>query len=130
MALQTLMHKQTSGLKSLFILYTFSFCCVMFYIVSKIDNGRLFLKDCFYCYSQQIISTVAKKSITLDKEYQQHRTSNAVTPNTTQTKSNKCKIRFSLLEKRFCPTHKNMCKIICRMQWLVIQCIRCPNRFN
>ena len=63
MALQTLMHKQTSGLKSRFILYTFSFCCVMYYLVLEIDNGRLFLEDCFYCYSQQIISTVAKESL-------------------------------------------------------------------
>ena len=50
--------------------YTLSFCYLMYYIVSEIYIGGLFLEDCFYCYSQQIISTATKESrfpITLSK---------------------------------------------------------------
>ena len=45
------------------ISYTWSFCYVMFYIVAEICIGVRLLEDCFYCYSQQIISTVANESI-------------------------------------------------------------------
>ena len=37
--------------------YTLSFCNVMYYIVSEVHIG-CFLEDCFYCYSQQIISAI------------------------------------------------------------------------
>ena len=43
------------------ILYNLSFCYAMYYIVSKICIGGCFLKDCFYCYSQQIIYAIANK---------------------------------------------------------------------
>ena len=33
----------------------------MYYIVSEIGIGRRFLEDCFYCYSQQFIYTVANE---------------------------------------------------------------------
>ena len=35
----------------------------MYYIVSKICLGGHFLENCFYCYSQQIISTVANEPL-------------------------------------------------------------------
>ena len=35
----------------------------MSYIVSEMWIGGRFLEDCFYCYSQQIISAIAKKSL-------------------------------------------------------------------
>ena len=39
------------------------FCYVMYYIVSEIYIGGRFLEHCFYYYSQQIISAVAKESL-------------------------------------------------------------------
>ena len=49
------------------ISYILSFCYVMYYIVSsKIFIGGHFLEDCFYCYSQQIISVLTNKSLILD----------------------------------------------------------------
>ena len=38
--------------------YTFSFCFLMYCIVSEKCNGGRFLEDSLYCYSQQIISAV------------------------------------------------------------------------
>ena len=35
----------------------------MYYTVSKICIAGCFLEDCFYCYSQQIISAVANESL-------------------------------------------------------------------
>ena len=35
---------------------TLNFYYVMYYIVSEMYIGRLFLEDCFYFYSQQIVS--------------------------------------------------------------------------
>ena len=35
----------------------------MYYIVSEICIARHFLEDCFYCYSQQIKSALANKSL-------------------------------------------------------------------
>ena len=35
----------------------------MYYIVSEIYTGGRFLQDCFYCYSQQIISAVATEPL-------------------------------------------------------------------
>ena len=35
----------------------------MYYIVSEICIGGRFLEYCFYCYSQQIISSVANESL-------------------------------------------------------------------
>ena len=50
---------------NVFILNTtsriFSFFCVMYYIVLEICVGGSFLEDCFYCYSQQIISAVGSE---------------------------------------------------------------------
>ena len=45
------------------ILYTLSFCHVMYYMVSEIHIDGRFLEDCFYCYYQQIISAVAQESL-------------------------------------------------------------------
>ena len=80
------------------ISYTLCFCYVMYYIVSEICVGGHFLLDCFYCYSQQIISAVAKESLipyTLYKEHQKHGTFNTVTPRTSPNQTKKCKIRLS-----------------------------------
>ena len=35
----------------------------MYYIVSEICIGGRFLEDCFYCYSQQIVSALANESL-------------------------------------------------------------------
>ena len=35
----------------------------MYCLVSEIYIGRRLLEDCFYCYSQQIISTADKESL-------------------------------------------------------------------
>ena len=35
----------------------------MYYKVSEICIGGHFLEDCFYCYSQQIVSVVANESV-------------------------------------------------------------------
>ena len=35
----------------------------MYHIVSEIFIGGRFLEDCFYCYSQQIISAAANESL-------------------------------------------------------------------
>ena len=35
----------------------------MYYKVPQIFIGGRFLRDCFHCYSQQIMSAVAKKSL-------------------------------------------------------------------
>ena len=43
--------------------FTLSFCYVMYYIVSEICICGRFLEECFYCYSQQVISVVANKSL-------------------------------------------------------------------
>ena len=63
LSLQTLIHKETSRLNLYCISYTLSFSYVIYYIVSEICIGGRFLEDCFYCYSQQIISAVAKGSL-------------------------------------------------------------------
>ena len=39
------------------------FCYVMYYIVPEKCIGERFLEDCFYCYSQEIISAVANQSL-------------------------------------------------------------------
>ena len=57
----------------------------MYYIVSEICIGGCFQEDCFYCYSQKVISAVANKSIifnNLIKDYQKYKTFNTVKPNT------------------------------------------------
>ena len=46
-----------------FISYTLSFIYLMYYIVSEILIGECFLEDCLYCYYQQVISAVAKESL-------------------------------------------------------------------
>ena len=43
------------------ISYISGFYYVIYYIVSEICIGGPFLEDCFYCYSQQITSAVAKE---------------------------------------------------------------------
>ena len=56
----------------------------MYYIVLEICIDERVLEDCFYLYSQQIVSAVANESlipITLQKKHQKHRTFNTVTPN-------------------------------------------------
>lgn len=69
-------------------------------------KGR-FLEDCFYCYSQQIIPSVANESLipyNLTKrvtETQNLYTEPLILP---QTKSSKCCIQLSFLNKRYCAT--------------------------
>ena len=61
---QTLMYKETSRLLSiLHIVYFESFCYVMYYIAFEICIGEHFLEDCFYCYSQQMKSSVAHEPL-------------------------------------------------------------------
>ena len=45
------------------ISYTLNFSYVIYYIVSDIYFGGRLLEDRFYCYSQQILSPAAKKSL-------------------------------------------------------------------
>ena len=45
------------------ISHTLSFCFVRYYVVSEIRIGGRFLEECFYCYSQQIISDVVNVSL-------------------------------------------------------------------
>ena len=45
------------------ISYTLSFFYVMYYVVSEMCFGGGFSEDCFYCYSQQIITTVTNESL-------------------------------------------------------------------
>ena len=64
----------------------------MYCIVSEICTGGRFSEDCFYCYSQQIISAVTNESlIPYKKEHQKDRNSNTVTlnanPNQMKTRS-------------------------------------------
>ena len=46
-----------------YISYTLSRCYAMHYIVPEIRIGGKFLKNYFYCYSQEIISAVAEESL-------------------------------------------------------------------
>ena len=43
------------------IFYTLNFCYVMYNMVLEICIDRRLLEDCFYCYSQQVISAVANE---------------------------------------------------------------------
>ena len=52
------MHKETPPLA-----FTVRFCYIMYYIEPELYNGIRFLKQS--CYSQQIISAVAKESLIL-----------------------------------------------------------------
>ena len=52
------MHKETPPLT-----FTVRFCYIMYYIEPELYNGIRFLKQS--CYSQQIISAVAKESLIL-----------------------------------------------------------------
>ena len=54
--------------------YHMSFCYVMYYIIWEISISGRFQEDCYYCYSQLIISLVATESsfpISLFKEHQE-----------------------------------------------------------
>ena len=63
-SLQTLMFKEAPLYYNLYcLLYTLSFCYVMNYVVSGIYFSGHVLEDCFYSYSQHIISAVAKISL-------------------------------------------------------------------
>ena len=42
---------------------TSSFCYVIYYVVSQIYISGRFLRDFFYCFSQQFMSTVANESL-------------------------------------------------------------------
>ena len=42
---------------------TLSFCYLIYYMVLEICIGGRFLEDCFYYYSQKIISAVANESL-------------------------------------------------------------------
>ena len=44
------------------ISYIWGFCYVMYYTVLEICIAQRFLEDCFYCYSQYVISALANKS--------------------------------------------------------------------
>ena len=43
--------------------YRYRFCYGMYYIVLKMCIGGRLLQDCFYCYSQQIVYALVKKSL-------------------------------------------------------------------
>ena len=43
------------------IFYTLNFCYVMYNVMLEICIDRRLLEDCFYCYSQQVISAVANE---------------------------------------------------------------------
>ena len=71
-------------------LFHYLFSYVMYYIVSERFIGGCFVEDCFYCCSQQIISTIADESLIpynfvkqhqIIKKHQKHRTFNIVTLN-------------------------------------------------
>ena len=77
-----------------FFLSSFSFSSSLFmchyYIVSERFIGGCFVGDCFYCCSQQIISTIANESLIpynyikkhqIIKKHQKHRTFNIATVN-------------------------------------------------
>ena len=82
----------------------------MYYIVSEICIAGRFLEGCFYCYSQQIISAVAKESLNPYNFIQRApETQNLSYWNTESNKKKKCKIRLN---------NKNTCKILCEMQYL------------
>ena len=58
-----LSYKKKHNFFSLYrISYTLSFRYVLSYVVSEIWIGGRFLEECFYCYSQQIISAIANES--------------------------------------------------------------------
>ena len=95
----------------------------MYYIVSKICIGGRFLEDCFYCYSQQIISAVANESLipyNLIKEHQKHRTFNTVTPNATPNQIKKNTAQFLeqmiLFQKNI--SNKILYEVVFKMQCL------------
>ena len=98
------------------ILHTSRFCYVMYYIISEKWIRGHFLEDCFYCYSQQIISVVAKESL-IPNNFIQRAPKNTepsklwhrVTP---QTKSKNVKYGSTNV------SNENKCKIVCKMQRL------------
>ena len=116
----------------------------MYYIVLEIYIRGSFLKDCFYCYSHQFISAVAKDSLIpynlLERAPEtQNATPNQIKKTTTTPKKTK-NVKYSPV----CRTKDlfytninniNSCKIICKMhcamfkKWLVIQCIRWISKF-
>ena len=77
---------------------TLLFCYVMYYIVSEICMGGFFLEDSFYCYSQQVTSAIAHKSLisyNLWKEHQKRRTFNTITPDVTRNQIKKYEMQLS-----------------------------------
>ena len=74
----------------------------------------------------------------LNQQHQEHRTFNTVTANTTQTTSNKCKIRLSFFKPQLLLhaniINKNICKLVYKKQylkkWLIIQRGRFLNAFK
>ena len=104
------------------ISFTLNFCCAMYYVVLEIHIGRRFLEDCFYCYSRQIIFVVAKESlIQRAQETQNLKYCNTKChPEPNQTR----KIFHTSINSR------NMCKIVCKMQWFKNGFIIQLNKFN
>ena len=118
-------HRQRNITSIIYIAYRIlfaisSFCYVRHYIESEICIVGRFLEDCFYCYSQQIISTAANVSLipyNLMKVIWDSVTPN---PNTNQTLKTLNTTQF-LEQNIFFHTNinnKNTCKIACKMQCL------------
>ena len=98
----------------------------MYYKVSEICIGGHFLEDCFYCYSQQIVSVVANESLNaynFIKRVPEKQAFNTVTPNANpnQIKINATNTAIFLDQKILFYrniNNKNTCKIVCKMECL------------
>ena len=98
----------------------------MYYKVSEICIAGHFLENCFYCYSQQIVSVVANESLNaynFIKRVPEKQTFNTVTPNANpnQIKINVTNTAMFLDQKILFYrniNNKNTCKIVCKMECL------------
>ena len=88
----------------------------------EICTGGLFVKDCFYCYSQEILSVVANEfliSYNLIKRAPENRTFNAVQfclkTNTSQFLEQKILFHTNT-------NNKSTGKIVCKIQYLKMAC--------
>ena len=110
-------------------------------MVPEIYVGGGSLEDCFYCYSQQIISAIPRESLIPYNLIQRAaQTQNLKCYNTEcHPKPNQTNVNTAqFLEQKILfhtnINNKNLGKIVCKMQslkkWLVVQCIRWLNKFN
>ena len=104
--------------------YTLRFCYLVYSIMSEIYIGGSFLKDCLYCYFQQVISAVTNEYlipynfIKRAPETQNHYCNTECQPKPIQKVG-----KYSLDFRRkdfFCTNinSKNMCIIVCKIQCL------------